>query len=433
MRSTRREFVCRMAAGAAAAVAAPVILPSSAFGAAGQTAPGNRVAVGLIGMGKMMWGHLQGCLSREDVQVVAICDVERNRLKVCQDLIAETYSKRFGQDYKGVAVHRDFRELLARPDIDAVMIATPTNWHAIQAVEAMKAGKDVYCEKPLALTIREAQAIAEAARRYGRIFQVGSQQRSDNNFRFACELVRNGAIGKLKVVHVNVGGPAEECYLPAQPVPESLDWDMWLGPAPMRPYNAELAPQDNYAVFPNWRHYRDYCNGGIYDFGAHHFDIAQWGLGMDGSGPVEIRPPAFSEHKLLTFIYADGTPMTHGGASGQAAVEFVGESGTVRVNRGFLETDPAELIRHKWGANDIRLYASLSHLTNWLEGVRTRRPCICTADVGLSTITVCSLASIAYRLNEPLKWNPKAMNFIDNPSAGCLLSRGMRAPWSLTV
>jgi predicted dehydrogenase len=433
MRRTRRDFLRLSAAWAAGTAAAPSIIPCSAFGAAGKTAPSDRVAVGLIGMGKMMWSHLRGCLSSEEVQVVALCDVERNRLKVCSDLVKEAYSQRFGADYKGVAVYRDFRELLARPDIDAVMIATPTNWHAIQAVEAMKAGKDVYCEKPLALTIREAQAIAEAARRYGRIFQVGSQQRSDYNFRFACELVRNGAIGKLKRVHVNVGGPAVECYLPAQPVPESLDWDLWLGPAPLRPYHAELAPQDNYAVFPHWRNYRDYCNGGLYDFGAHHFDIAQWGLGMDGNGPVEILPPEHSDFKRLTFLYADGTPMTHGGASGNAAVEFVGESGTVRVNRGFLETDPPELLRHKWGAGDLRLYESLDHKANWLDGIRTRQPCICTADIGLSTIAVCSLASIAYRMNEPLKWNPKAMDFVGNPAAGRLLSRSLRAPWTLTV
>ena len=428
MKYTRKAFL-RLSAAAGA----PALLPPSAFGAAGQTAPSGRIAVGLIGMGKMMFGHLRNCLNREDVHVVALCDVERNRLKVCGDLVAETYSKRFGSDYKGVAVHRDFRELVARSDLDAVLIATPTNWHALQSVEAMKAGKDVYCEKPLALTVREAQAIAEAARRYGRIFQVGSQQRSDNNFRFACELVRNGAIGKLKSVHVNCGGPAEECYLPAQSVPESLDWDLWLGPAPFRPYHADLAPQDNYAVFPNWRRYRDYCNGGLYDFGAHHFDIAQWGLGMDGSGPVKIFPPGHGDAKLLTFVYADGSPMTHGGASGRAAIEFVGESGTVRVNRGFLETDPADLIRHKWGAGDIRLYESLDHMANWLDGIRTRRPCICTAEIGLSTITVCSLASIAYRLNEPLAWDPKAMAFINNPAAGRLLARDLRAPWSIAV
>lgn len=433
MSSTRRNFMRMAAATTVGAAAAPSIIPASAFGADGTVAPSNRIPIGLIGMGKMMWSHLRGCLSRDEVQVVAICDVETDRLKKCSDLINKTYSERFGKDYKGVAVHSDFRELVARPDIDAVMIATPTNWHAIQSIEALKAGKDVYCEKPLALTIREAQASAEAAKRYGRIFQTGSQQRSDYKFRFACELVRNGAIGKIKMVHVNVGGPATDCYLPAEPTPKTLDWNMWLGPAPMRPYNAVLAPQDNYKVFPAWRRYRDYCNGSLYDFGAHHFDIAQWGLGMDENGPVEIIPPQYSEHKRLTFIYADGTPMTHGGASGRAAIEFIGENGTVKVNRGYLETDPADLIRHKWGADDIRLYESNNHLTNWLNGIRTRKPCICTADIGLSTITVCSLASIAYRLNKPLKWSPEKMNFVDNPAAGRFLLRGMRAPWKISI
>lgn len=430
MKHTRRAFIRTAAAGA---LAAPSIIPSSAFGAAGSTAPSNRIAVGMIGMGKMMQGHFGKCLGTESVQVVAISDVETIRLKRCEERANKTYSDRFGADYKGVAVHSDFRELIARPDLDAIVIATPTNWHAIMAVEAMKAGKDVYCEKPLALTIREGQAIAEASRRYGRIFQVGSQQRSDFKFRFACELVRNGAIGKLKVVHVNVGGPGRECYLPAQPVPDTLDWNMWQGPAPERPYNSELCPLDDWKVFPNWRGYRDYCNGGLYDFGAHHFDIAQWGLGMDGDGPVEIIPPEFSEHKLLTFIYADGTPMTHGGASGMAAIEFIGEKGTVGVNRGFLTTDPVELMKVKWGPNDTRLYESRDHMENWFDGIRTRRPCICTAETGCSTITVCSLASIAYQMNEPLKWDKVKSQFVNNPAADRLLLRCMRAPWTLTV
>jgi hypothetical protein len=323
--------------------------------------------------------------------------------------------------------------LVARPDIDAVAIATPTNWHALQSVEAMKAGKDVYCEKPLALTVREAEAMAEAARRYGRIFQVGSQQRSDYKFRFACELVRNGAIGKLKIVHVNVGGPGGDCLLPAQPVPPTLDWNMWLGPAPFRPYHSELCPLDNYKVFPHWRRFRDYCNGSMYDFGAHHFDIAQWGLGKDGTEPVEIIPPEFSEHRRLTYVYPDGTPMTHGGASGRAGIEFIGETGTVGVNRGFLTTDPPELMKLRWGPDDMRLYESRDHRGNWLAGIRSRRPCICTADIGCSTITVCSLGCIAYRLNRPLKWDPGASQFVNDPAADRLLYRSMRAPWSITV
>lgn len=433
MNNNRRQFLRTLSTGIAGAVAGPTILPASSLAGDGNIAPSARLNIGLIGMGKMMWGHLNNLLGRADVQVVGLCDVESIRLKRCEDQVNKTYAERSGGSYKGTATYRDFRELLARPDLDAVVIATPTHWHSIPAVEAMKAGKDVYCEKPLALTIREGQAIAEAARRYGRIFQTGSQQRSDYGFRFACELVRNGAIGKLKVVHVNVGAPGRDCYLPAQPTPPTLDWDRWLGPSPYRPYHAELCPLDDYAVFPNWRSYRDYCNGGMYDFGAHHFDIAQWGLGMDGNGPVKILPPSFSEHKLLTFLYADGTPLTHGGASGNAAIEFVGESGTVGVNRGFLTADPPELLTLKWGPRDVRLYESRDHMGNWLDGIRTRRPCICPADVSFSTITVCALGAIGYQLNRPLTWDPKNLHFVNDPAAERLLSRSMRAPWTLVV
>lgn len=430
---SRRTFIRDFAVGTAGALAAPAIIPSSALGAPGQPAPSNRLAIGMIGMGKMMWGHLNNLLGRTEVQVAALCDVESERLERCARRVKETYSGRFGADYVGCPTYRDFRELIARPDLDAVVVATPTHWHAIVSVEAMKAGKDVYCEKPLALTIGEAQAVAAAARRYDRVFQVGSQQRSDVKFRFACELVRNGAIGKLKVVHVNVGGPATACHLPAQPTPATLDWNLWLGPSPYRPYNAEICPLDNYAVFPNWRRYRDYCNGGLYDFGAHHFDIAQWGLGMDGNGPVQIIPPDQGEHPLLTFIYADGTPMTHGGASGQASIEFVGERGTVGVSRSSLTTEPAELMKIKWGPRDIRLYESRDHMANWLEGTRTRCPCICTADTGASTLTVCSLAGIAYRLRRPLAWDPATSRFANDPTADRLLERPLRAPWTLTI
>jgi len=415
------------------AAAAPAIVWSSAFGADGGVAPSNRVGLGLVGMGKMMWGHLGGLLGRRDVQIVAISDVETKRLDKCVEKINSTYSDRFGKTYKGVQVCTDFRELDARPDIDGVFIASPTNWHAIQSVDAMKNGKDVYCEKPLAVTIREAEAIKLAERRYGRIFQTGSQQRSDFKFRFACELVRNGAIGKIKIVHVNCGGPPRDCYLPAQPTPETLDWDRWLGPAPLRPYHEKLCPVDDYKSWPQWRQYWDYCGGGMYDFGAHHFDIAQWALGMDGTGPVEIIPKEGSEHKRLTYVYGNGTLMTHGGATGGGSIQFVGENGTVSVGRGFLKTDPEDLMKVKWGPGDIRLYESRDHKGNWLDGIKTRRPCICTAEIGCSTITVCSLGNIVYRLRRTLKWAPARTQFIDDPDADRLLSRSMRAPWTITV
>ena len=432
MSTSRREFL-RKAMTLTGAAAAPAIVWSSAFGADGGVAPSNRVGLGLVGMGKMMWGHLGGLLGRRDVQIVAISDVETKRLDKCVEKINSTYSDRFGKTYKGVQVCTDFRELDARPDIDGVFIASPTNWHAIQSVDAMKNGKDVYCEKPLAVTIREAEAIKLAERRYGRIFQTGSQQRSDFKFRFACELVRNGAIGKIKIVHVNCGGPPRDCYLPAQPTPETLDWDRWLGPAPLRPYHEKLCPVDDYKSWPQWRQYWDYCGGGMYDFGAHHFDIAQWALGMDGTGPVEIIPKEGSEHKRLTYVYGNGTLMTHGGATGGGSIQFVGENGTVSVGRGFLKTDPEDLMKVKWGPGDIRLYESRDHKGNWLDGIKTRRPCICTAEIGCSTITVCSLGNIVYRLRRTLKWDPARTQFIDDPDADRLLSRSMRAPWTITV
>jgi predicted dehydrogenase len=413
----------------AATLAVPTIIPAIARGAEG-VAPSERLSVALVGMGKMMWGHIGYFLNRQDVQVTAICDVETIRLDKCAKRINDHYSEKIGKDYKGLKVYRDFREVCQRPDIDAVFIASTTNWHAIHSIEAMKNGKDVYCEKPLALTVREAEAIREAAHRYNRIFQTGSQQRSDYKFRFACELVRNGAIGKVQRIHVNVGGPPGPCYLPPQPTPETLNWDMWVGPAPMRPYHSELCPLDDYKVFPHWRAYRDFGGGGMTDWGAHHFDIAQWGMGMDGHGPVEVLPPKDGLDGRLTYKYESGIVMTHGGARGKAGVDFIGENGSVGVNRGFLTTDPEDLMKLKWGPNDIRLYESRDHKGNWLDGIKTRRQCICTADIGCSSITVCHLG---YWLNRPLKWDPKKSQFVNDPAADRLLSRAMRAPWTLTV
>lgn len=422
---TRRDVLRCGAAG----LALPAILPAFAQDAA----PSERLNIALIGMGKMMWGHIGFFLNRPDVQVVAICDVETIRLDKCAKRIRDHYAQPQRGEYRGLTVARDFRELLVRPDIDALFIASPDHWHAVMSVEAMKHGKDVYCEKPLSLTVREAEAIRDAAKRYRRVFQTGSQQRSEHGFRFACELVRNGAIGAVKTVHVNVGGPPGPCYLPAQPTPPTLDWDMWVGPSPMRPYHSQLCPLDDYDVFPAWRHYRDFGGGGMTDWGAHHFDIAQWALGMDGSGPVEILPPKHGLDKRLTYRYADGVLMTHGGAEGKAGVEFVGEKGRIMVNRGYLETDPPELLRTRWGANDIRLYESRDHKANWLECIRSRRPCACPADIGCSSITVCHLGNIAYWLDRPLGWDPAASHFVNDPAADRLLGRAMRAPWTLTA
>lgn len=430
-RPSRRDFLKRGAAFAAAAF--PAIIPGRALGLNGATPPSDRIAVGFIGVGKMNRGHLQSFRADRSVQVTALCDVWSDRLEMAREETEDYYARRDAiPGYKGCATYGDYRELCADPNVDAVIIATPNHWHALNAVEAARQGKDIYLEKPLARTIGEGQAIRDAVRRHGRILQTGSQQRSDSAFRLACELVRNGRIGKVTEVFVNVAGPPEEFYAPAEPTPEPLDWDMWLGPAPWRPYNAIICPDHTYDGWPRWRDFRDYAGGMMTDFGAHHYDIAQWALGMDHTAPVEIIPPDGKDHPRLTYVYANGIRMYHGGAASGAAVEFVGTEGRVRVNRGqFLETDPPHLRHERIGPNEIPLYDSPNHKDNWLEGIRTRREPICPVEVGHNTATVCHIGNIAYWLGRPLRWDPEAEHFPGDPDANRLIHRPMRAPWKL--
>ena len=252
-RITRRQFV----KGAVAAAAAPLVVPASALGK-DRSAPSERLTLGFIGVGIQNRGHLRHFLGQKDVQVLAVCDVDTKRREHAQKTVNDRYAKdKKDGKYKGCDVYNDFRALLGRKDVDAVVIATPDHWHAIPALEAIKAKKDVYCEKPLTLTIHEAKLLIDAVRKYKRVFQVGSQQRSSPEFRHACELVRNGKIGKVKEVYVNVGGPSKPCDLPEEKLEEGLDWDRWLGPAPKRPYNSVLSPRGVHGHFPNWRNYQE--------------------------------------------------------------------------------------------------------------------------------------------------------------------------------
>jgi len=431
--TTRRGFLMQGLA-ASAAVAFPYIIPGRALGLDGAIAPSNRITIGFVGMGKMARGHLGNFKSDPSVQVLAIADVERGRREEAARGVDEFYASRYGEgSYKGCDTFGDFRELCARPDIDSVLIATPNHWHALIAVEAARNGKDIYLEKPLARTIGEGQAIVRAVRRYGRILQVGSQQRSDTAFHHACELVRNGRIGKIESVSINVGGPPEEDYLPPEPQPEGLDWDMWLGPCPWRPYSSVLCPPATYDGWAQWRNYREYAGGSMTDIGAHHYDIAQWGLGMDETGPVEIIPPGVGGEDRLVYVYANGVRMYHGGATPEAAVEWVGEDGVVRVNRGqYLETEPETIKLEVIAPGETRLYRSRNHKDNWLEGIRTRRECICPVEIGHRSAIVCHLGNIAYWLKRPLKWNPDGEYFVNDPEANRLLNRSMREPWILS-
>lgn len=430
-RSNRRQFLKKISLATLGAVGLPCIVPSSALGADGFTAPGNRLVLGLIGMGRQMRAHHQAMLDRQDVHVAALCDVESVRLAVEEQKNNEAYAARFGKaSYSSCVVYKDFRKLVARTDIDAVIIATPDHWHSIPALEAMRAGKDVYLEKPLARTIDEGKVLVETARRYGRILQVGTQQRSDRRFRLACELVRNGRIGRVHSVHVNVGGPPVECYLPREPVPDGLDWDFWLGPAPWRPYHSDIAPGLNFEGWPNWRSYRDYAGGLMTDLGAHDFDIAQWALGMDESGPTEVYPPDDRGIERLTYLYGNGTVMYRGGGAAESRrVEFIGTEGRVLVKRGSLVTDPPEVLEEPIAPGDTHLYESANHHQNWLDCIRTRNLPIADVAIGHRSATVCHVGNIAYWLNRPLQWDPVAQRFRDDEEANRLLARSMRSPW----
>jgi len=372
-------------------------------------------------------------MNEPGTQVVALCDVDRRKLGRAFKQ-AETFcANRAGAaTHTGIKVYEDYREILARKDVDAIVTALPDHWHALPAIQAARAGKDIYCEKPLANSIGEAQAMVAAARRYGQVFQTGSMQRSNEGFRFACELVRNGYIGQLQKVTVSVGGPPEHDYvLPPEPVPEYLNWDLWLGPAPWRPYSSVLAPPLEDDRWARWRNYWDFGGGGMTDWGAHHFDIAQWAMGMDDSGPVEIYPPDGKDFPVLTYKYANGVIMTRepGSANG---VLFSGTEGEVEVNRGYLRTKPTSLMRLQLKPTDVHLYRSDDHLADWLRCIKTRNRPICDVAIGCRSVTVCHLGNIAYLLKRPLFWNPASESFSGDDAASRLISRPYRAPWQLT-
>jgi predicted dehydrogenase len=421
---TRRQFVHGTAA---TALAAPLFAPASALGRADKAAAGERITLGFIGMGTMNLGHLRNFLGIKDVQVLAVCDVDTTRRENAKKLVDDRYAKNGGP--KGCAAYNDFRELLGRKDIDAVVIATPDHWHAIPVLEACKAGKDVYCEKPLTLTIHEAKQLIDAVRKYDRVFQTGSQQRSSNEFRLACELVRSGRIGKVKTVNVNVGSPSKWCDLPEEQPEAGLDWDRWLGPAPKRPYNSVLSPRGVYLHFPNWRNYREYSGGMMTDWGAHHFDIAQWGLGMDDSGPVEIIPPEDPKAaRGLRYLYANGVEVVHGPGG---SVNFVGTDGEITVNRGKLQSMPEGIIKDPLGEKDVHLYKSPGHQRDWLDCVRSRKRPICDVEIGARSVTVCHLGNLAYWNHRKLRWDPKTWQFVGDAEANRWLDRERRDPWQL--
>jgi predicted dehydrogenase len=373
-------------------------------------------------------------LQTKQINLVAAAEVYAAKADLFKSRVKEIFEKNEDlgvfQDFPNFV---DYREVLSRKDIDAVVIATPDHWHGAMAVKAAQAGKDIYCEKPLALTIKEGRAMVNAARKHKRVFQTGSMQRSWPEFRQAAELIRNGYIGDIKQIVVNVGPPPKKYDLQEETIPEGLDWMKWLGPNEFSVFNAELAPPISKDVFPNWRNYKEFGGGMVTDWGAHMFDIVQWALDMDASGPTQILPPDGKEIKHLTYIYANGIKMTHEKWDWNNAIKFVGAEGEIRVQRRKLESNPESLKDRVIKDTEIKVYKSENHYVDFLDAMRSRKKPICDVEIGHRTASVCTLGNIAYELGVPLSWNPKKEAFDNNKAANQLLGRKLNKEWGIKI
>jgi len=436
---SRRDFL-KASAVAGAGLAIPTIVPSSVFGV---QAPSERISVGCIGVGRMGTDDLKEALGFKQVQVVAVCDLDARRAKNAQTLVESRYAKQNDAGtYKGCAAYGDFRELLARDDIDAVQIATPDHWHTLLALEAARAGKDIFLQKPLTLTIREGRILSDMVRRYGRVFQVGSQQRSDKEFRTACELVRNGRVGKLHTIEIGFGTDPGCPPQPTMPVPEGLNYETWLGPAPWAPYTEErVHPQNSITARPGWLRISDYGAGMITGWGSHHLDIAHWGMGTEYTGPVEILGEAeFPKDGLwdvhgdfrIEYTYANGVRMIAADEKKiKGGVRFEGDKGWVWVTRGRIDAEPKSLLQEQIGSGETKLYVSNNHKGNFYECVKSRAETIAPVEVGHRSCSACLLGDIAMRTGRKLQWDPAKEQFVNDNAANRMLSRPMRAPWTL--
>lgn len=419
---SRRNFLKN-----AAIVSSFFIVPRHVLGGAGHIAPSDKITLGFIGCGKQSGGLRSRFFNLKEAQIVAACDVYAGKLERFITANNALYAEATGQSgYKATAAFEDYRELLARKDIDAVVVASPDHWHAAMAVHAAEAGKDIYCEKPLSLTVREGRAMVDATRKHGRVFQTGSMQRSSREFTQAVQLVRSGAIGDIKKVVVSVGGPPKDWDLQAEPTPEGLNWELWMGPNVIdRPYNNFLAPNLESTFWAKWRDYKEFGGGFMTDWGAHMFDIGQWGLGMDHSGPVKIIPPGQGKEAGLIYEYENGVQMIHEPV-GKNYCHFFGSEGDVYVQRGELRTTPETLKDKVFDKSDYKIYVSDNHYQDFLNSMKTRKPPICDVEIGHRTATVCNIGNIAYALQRPLEWDPEKEKFKKDGEANKMLKRKMK-------
>ncbi len=415
-----------------AAIASSVfIVPRRVLGGPGYTAPSDKVTLGFIGCGRQSGGLQRRFSDLTETQIVAACDPYAAKLKRFVDANNKIYAELTGQSsYDATQSYVDFRELLARKDIDAVIIASPDHWHAAMSVRAAEAGKDIYCEKPLSLTVKEGRTMVNATRDHGRVFQTGSMQRSWKEFTQAVQLVRSGAIGEIKKVVVSVGGPPKDWDLQGEPMPQGLNWDLWMGPnVTERPYNNVLAPNLDATFWAKWRDYKEFGGGLMTDWGAHMFDIGQWGLGMDNSGPVKVIPPGKDAQAGLIYEYANGVQMIHQPDAGKNYCHFFGTEGDVYVQRGELRTTPETLKDKVFQQHDYKIYVSDNHYQDFINSMKTRKPPICDVEVGHRSATVCNIGNIAYALGRSLEWDPEKEKFSKDGEANKFLKRKMKKEW----
>ncbi len=420
----RRNFVKKTAATAAAVT----VIPRHVMGGKGFIAPNDRINLGYIGTGKQSYSLLESLGQCKETIVLAASDVYGLKLERFIEEAEKNNSKKVQANVDG---YNYYRELLKRKDIDAVVIASPDHWHAQMVVDATKAGKDIYCEKPLALTIAEGRAMVNAVRKYERVLQTGNMQRSWRDFRHACELVYNGYIGEINEINVSVGEPVKQCDLPTENVPDTLDWNKWVGPSLYRGYHHILAPLPDDDRWAWWRGYRDFGGGYITDWGAHMFDIAQWALGMDESGPVEFNPPNVPADTGLSMKYKNGAVVNHKQWGKPNAVQFIGSDGTIEVSRSFLKTTPKHLAKMELTDKDKRLYFSDNHYQNWINAIKNRTKPVSDVETGHRTASVCNAINIAYELQRSLKWDPVNERF-DDDYANMMASRPYRGKWDFT-
>jgi len=450
---TRREFLRRSAGIALTTLSAPALVPSTIFGKAGQVPPGERIVMGCIGVGGQGTYNARAFLNIPEVQVVAVCDVERESdlyygetiagREPARRLVNEFYAGNRGEvNYQGCQEYADFRELLDRDDIDAVTVCTPDHWHGLISVAAAEAGKDIYCEKPLTNTIAEGRAVVDAVRKYGRILQTGSHERSNDSVRYACELVRNGYIGKLRQIRVNMPNSDPHHDLirqwnqpqPEMPIPAGFDYNMWLGHTLWEPYTEKRCHFW-------WRFILEYGGGEMTDRGAHIIDLAQLGNNTDHTGPVVLkaRGSAPDDGLYNTFLsyefecqYENGVTLL-GSSQQPRGLKFEGTDGWIfiHIHGGRLEAEPASLLTTKIGPEEIHLGRSPEHHENFINAVKTRKQPVAPVEVGHHTATICHLLNIAMLTGTELQWDPENEQITNSPEANKMLARPMRSPWHL--